>query len=73
MTTAKLLFNLFISTPGARFIKLDFKNFYFKTPLPEARCMKMKIYILPDEIIKKYNMCDIIHNEYVYFKINMSM
>ena len=33
----------------------------------------MKIDILPDEIIEKYNLCNIFHNEYVYFKINMGM
>ena len=35
--------------------------------------MKMKIDILPNEIIKQYNLCDIFHNEYVYLKINMGM
>ena len=51
MKTEKLLFNSVISMPGARFIKLDLKNFYLKTPLPEPRYMKMKIDILPDDII----------------------
>ena len=35
--------------------------------------MKMKIDILPDDIIKKYNLRVIVHNEYVYFKIKMFM
>ena len=35
--------------------------------------MNMKIDILPNEIIKKYNLRDIFHNEYVYFKIKMGM
>ena len=35
--------------------------------------MNMKIDILLDEIIKKYNLRDIVHNEYVYFKIKMGM
>ena len=33
----------------------------------------MKIDILPDEIIEKYNLHNIVHNEYVYFKIKMVM
>ena len=33
LTTAKLLFNSVISTPGARFVTLDLKNFYPKTLL----------------------------------------
>ena len=52
MTTAKLLFNSVISTPGARFITLNLKNFYLKTPLPQPRYMKIKIDILLNEIIK---------------------
>ena len=73
MTTAKLLFNSVISTPGARFITLDLKNVYLKTLFPDPRYMNMKIDILLDEIIKKYNLRDIVHNEYVYFKIKMGM
>ena len=33
----------------------------------------MKIDILLNEIIKKYNLRDIVHNEYVYFKIKIGM
>ena len=51
----------------------QFKNFYLKTPLPQTRYTKMKIDILPNEIIKKYNLHDISHNEYVYLKIKMGM
>ena len=35
--------------------------------------MKTRIDILPYEIIKKYNLHGIFHNEYVYFKIKMGM
>ena len=73
MTTAKNLFNSVISTPGARFITLDLKNFYLKTPLPQPRYTRMKIGILLNEIIEKCNLRDIVHNEYVYFKIKMGM
>ena len=73
MKTAKILFNSVISTPGARFIALDLKNFYSKTPLPEPRYMKMNIDILLDEIIEKYNLRKTVQNEYVYFKIKMGM
>ena len=33
----------------------------------------MKVDIQPDKIIKKYNLRDIIYNDYVYFKIKMVM
>ena len=73
MTTAKLLFNSVISTPGARFITLNLKKLNLKTPLPEPRYMKMRIDILPDEIIQKHNLREIVLNKYVYFKIKMGM
>jgi hypothetical protein len=73
LTTAKLLFNSVISTPGARFVTLDLKNFYLKTPLPTARYMRMKLDILPEEIIVKYNLRAIAHNGWVYFRIKRGM
>ena len=51
LTTAKLLFNSVISTPGVQFLTFDLKNVYLKTPLPTARYMKMKLDILLDKII----------------------
>ena len=71
MTTTKLLFNSFISKPRACFVALNLKKIYLKTPLPQPRYIKMKIDILPNEIIEKYNLRYIVHNEYVYFKIKM--
>ena len=73
MMTEKLLFNSVISTPESHFITPDLKHFYLKTSLPQPRYMKMKIDILPNEIIEKYNLRDIVHNKYVYLKINMGM
>ena len=52
LITAKLLFNSVISTPGARFVTLDLKNFYLKTPLPQPRYMHMQLSLLPDKIVK---------------------
>ena len=73
LTTAKLLFNSVISTPGARFITLDLKNFYLKTPLPQPRYMRMPLTLLPDEIVKKYNLLSIAHNGWVYIRIKRGM
>ena len=73
LTTAKLLFNSVISTPGTGFVTLDLNNFYLGTPLPEARYMKMKLDILPDEIIKKNTLLNIVPNGWVYFRIKKVM
>ena len=65
LTTAKLLFNSVISTPGARFFTLDLKNFYLNTKFPVPRDMKLKIDIIPAEIITRYNLGDIVRNGWV--------
>ena len=65
MTTEKLLFNSLVSTPGASFITLRLEDFYLKTSLPQPRYTKAKIDILPNEIIEKYNLCDIVHKELI--------
>jgi hypothetical protein len=33
LTTSKCLFNSTVSTPGAKFLCLDIKNFYYNTPM----------------------------------------
>ena len=73
LTTAKLLFNSVISTPGARFLTFDLKNFYLKTPLPTARYMRMQLDILPEEIIDKYNLRAIAHKGWIYIRIKRGM
>ena len=73
LTTAKLLFNSVISTPGARFVTLDLKNFYLKTPLPQPRYMRMPLDLLPDEIVQKYNLLAIAHKGWVYIRIKRGM
>ena len=73
LTTAKLLFNSVISTPGSRFVTLDLKNFYLETPLPTPRYMRMPMDILPEEIIQKHNLQAIARKGWVYIKIVRGM
>ena len=48
LTTTKCLLNITISTPGARFITLDIKNFYYNTPMGRYEYMKISLAILPE-------------------------
>ncbi|KAL7480354.1 hypothetical protein ACHAW6_006049 [Cyclotella cf. meneghiniana] len=56
LTTAKLLFNSVISTPGEVFIMMDCKNFYLMTPMKRPKFMLLQMSLIPNEIIEKYNM-----------------
>ena len=37
LTTAKCLFNSVLSTPGAKFMAMDIKDFYLNTPMEEYK------------------------------------
>jgi hypothetical protein len=59
LTTAKLLFNSTISTPGASFYGIDLVNFYLNTPMERYEYMRLWLDIPPQEIIDKYNLTKI--------------
>eukprot|EP00804_Cyclotella_cryptica_P015850 CCRYP_006347-RA/>CCRYP_006347-RA protein AED:0.34 eAED:0.34 QI:0/0/0/1/0/0/3/0/479 len=56
LTTAKLLFNSVVSTPGAVFVVMDVKNFYLNTPMERPEFMLLPLKLLPAEIIDKYSL-----------------
>ena len=73
ITTAKCLFNSVVSTPNARFACFDIKNFYLNTPLDRPEYMKIPIALIPDAIIKDYNLQDKVYNGFIYVEINKGM
>ena len=62
LTTTKCILNRKISTPGARFITIDIKNFYYNTPMGRYEYMKISLAILPEEIIAQYNLLQLESN-----------
>jgi hypothetical protein len=73
LTTAKVLFNSVISTPNAKFMGIDLKNFYLNTPLDRYEYMKMPIALIPQEIIEEYNLQPLVHQGFVYIEIQKGM
>ncbi len=73
LTTAKVLFNSVLSTPNAKFMGIDLKNFYLNTPLDRYEYMKMPITLIPDEIINQYNLLPLVHNGFIYIEIQKGM
>ena len=49
--TIKLLLNIVVSTPNARFITLDIKNFYLNTEMEIPEYMNIQINLIPQEIM----------------------
>ena len=59
-----------MSTPKAKCVLADIKNFYLNNALPDPEYMKFHISTIPQEIIDKYNLLDIVDNHgFVYVKI----
>jgi hypothetical protein len=74
LTTLKILFNSVVSTPDAKFLAIDIKNFYLGTPMDRYEYMRIPINLIPDEIIEEYNLRDIVDADgYVYIEIQRGM
>ena len=58
LLTVKLMFNSIISTPNAKFMTIDIKDFYLMTPMAMARFeyFRMKVDLFPQDIIKEYGL-----------------
>ena len=66
VTTAKLMWNSTISTPGARYMCADVKNYYQKTPMKEPEYMKIPLDRFPEHTIRQYNLQEHAKGEQVY-------
>jgi len=69
ISTVKLHLNSVISTPGARYMTLDLKNFYLNTPLERFEYMRIPISIFPEPIINQYNLLPLVTNGHVMVEI----
>ena len=73
MTTFKILVNSTLSTPGAKWLGLDVKNYYLGTPMANYEYMFIPLNQIPQEIIDHYNLHNIVHKGKVYVEIRRGM
>ena len=73
LTTIKILLNSVISTPDAKFMSIDVKDFYLCTPLKQYEYMWVPETMLPAEIIDEYNLQPLIENNRILAEIIKSM
>ncbi len=74
MTLLKILVNSIISTPNAKCIMMDIKDFYLNTPMKRPEYMRLKITDIPNEVIEQYDLKSLVtHDGYVYCKISKGM
>ena len=58
LLTVKLMFNSIISTPNAKFMTIDIKDFYLMTPMDRFEYLRMKLELFPQDIIEEYGLRD---------------
>jgi hypothetical protein len=56
INTAKLHWNSVVSTPNAKYMCLDIKNFYLTAALEYYEYMKMPLSLFPQWIVQQYNL-----------------
>ena len=70
LSLVKVHLNSVISTPGARYMTLDVKNFYLNTPMGRYEYIQIWIDDIPDKIIVEYGLHEkVAADGHVYVKI----
>jgi hypothetical protein len=73
LTEAKIIFNKVISTPLARFMTIDLKNFYLNHPMARYEYIRIPVQMIPKAIMDQYNLWPLIHNGHVYAEVRNTM
>jgi hypothetical protein len=74
LLTVKLLLNSIISTPNAKFLTLDLKDFYLMTPTKRYEYFCMKLELFPQDIIDEYDLTSKVdHNGNVHCEVRQGM
>ena len=60
LTTVKLMLNSVVSTPEARFMTGDLKDFYLNTPMDRYEYMRIPVSMVPKAIMEEYNLYDLV-------------
>jgi hypothetical protein len=73
ITTAKILINSVLSTPNAKLVTSDLKDFYLGAPMDRYEHMQIPLHMLPDDIMDLYELHDLVHNGCVCVEIRKGM
>jgi hypothetical protein len=74
LLTVKILLNSIISTPKAKFMTIDIKDFYLNKPMEryEYFCMMLELFL--KDVIDEYDLCNKVDaNENVHCKVRRGM
>ena len=73
LATTKVHLNSVISTPTARYITADIKDFYYGTPLDRFEYLRVRLSLIPPEVVEQYNLRRIAHDGWIYIEVQKGM
>jgi hypothetical protein len=73
MENLKLLLNSVVSTPDAKFMCMDIKDFYLNTPMERPEYIRIHIRQIPKEFMDLYNLWPLVHNDHIYAEVTRGM
>ncbi|GFH50519.1 hypothetical protein CTEN210_06995 [Chaetoceros tenuissimus] len=73
ITTAKVLFNSVLSTPLAKFMNIDIKDFYLETPMNDPEYMWLPRWVVPQEFIDEHDLEGKFQGDRILVRINKGM
>ena len=73
LPTIKMLWNSVLSTPGEKYFMMDISNFYLGTSMKRTAFMRLPIKVVPQKIIDKYELQNIVNDGWVYVRTQKGM
>ena len=73
ITTVKILLNSVVSTPEAKFMTVDIKDFYLESPMERYEYMWIPVKHIPQSIMDQYELLGLVHNGQVMVEIRKGM
>jgi hypothetical protein len=62
-----------VSTPEAQFCTMDITNFYLNTPLDCPEYLRIPVTLIPEEIMREYQLQSLVKNGNVMARIDKGM
>jgi hypothetical protein len=73
LSMTKILINRVLSTPGAKYMTGDLKDFYLNTPMECYKYVRIPIDVFPDCSIAEYGLLPLVHNGFIYAECQKGM
>ena len=73
LMTSKIHWKSFISTPGAKYLVVNVRNFYLNNLVSKHEYYNIAISLIPKDVINKYNLKDKQTNGFIYVRMENGM